>query len=269
MPITRSRASEVDRIFLLDLLPGRWHLKRHWKFGFIVGKKSVKIMSACVTAIIAMVVGVTPAIAAPVFYSTAHVGDAYKNWEVATNPPGPDGGVNIDGDYNSFPIAGPFVQATACSGRANWIASSSSCSAGTAIRQWTHYVFRQSFDLTAAEAANLQLSFQWAADDSGQQIWAQGAWLPKWSLNSTAQADLVTGTWDPPVTWPGPTYFLGPVVKVGGFKEGKNTLYFFVQGNGITDGMSLMNAQFEVPEPSLLGLFALGALGLALRRRAA
>lgn len=227
-------------------------------------------------ALLAMVVGVTPAVAAPVFYSTEHANDAYKNWQVAINPPGPAGGDNIDGAYSSFPINGSFVEATACAGRANWIASSPSsspsssgpCSAGTGIRQWTHYVYKQSFTLTASEAATLQLSFQWAADDSGLEIWAQGKWRPKWSLNSTDLADLVTGIWDPPTQWPGPTYSLGPVVTVSGFKPGTNTMYFFVQGNGITDGMSLMNVQFVVPEPSLLGLFTLGVLGLALRRRA-
>lgn len=236
-----------------------------------------------VFAVLATVVGASPAVAAPMFYSTEHAGDAYKNWQVATNPPGvnPPGDVqsNTDGAYTSFPINGPFVQATACAGRANWIASSPSCSAGTAITQWTHYVFKQSFTLTAPEAATLQLNFQWAADDSGLEIWAQGKWRPKWSLNSMAEADLVTGTWtpDPPPSWPGPTYYLGPVVTVSGFKPGENTMYFFVQGNGITDGMSLMNAQFElkgpdpttdVPEPALLGLFMLGTLGLALYRRA-
>ena len=47
-------------------------------------------------------------------------------------------------------------------------------------------------------------------------------------------------------------------------------MYFWVQGNGITDGMSLMNAQFsnrDIPEPATFGLLGLGLLGVTMSRR--
>jgi hypothetical protein len=61
-------------------------------------------------------------------------------------------------------------------------------------------------------------------------------------------------------------------VAISGFVEGINTMYFWVQGNGITDGMSLMNAQFsnrDIPEPATFGLLGLGLLGVTMSRRRA
>jgi hypothetical protein len=58
---------------------------------------------------------------------------------------------------------------------------------------------------------------------------------------------------------------------VSGFQAGTNTMYFWVQGNGRTDGMRLENAQFSaVPVPGTLALAGLGLLAAGLvRRRAA
>ncbi len=213
---------------------------------------------------------VTQAFGAPMFFGTTHADNAYLNWQVATNRAGSADGPNNNGDYNSFPIDGSFSPAVACTNipvaffgggspvRSNWIANESDCSSGTNTQQWTHYIFKQSFTLDSTEAATLKLTFQWAADDSGQVFAARGAWTPRWSLNSLAQSDLVTGNW--PL---GDTYSLGPTVSVSGFHEGINTMYFWVQGNGITDGMMLTNAVFSIknlPEPEALTSVAFGVL---------
>lgn len=227
-----------------------------------------------------------PAFAVPTFYSTEWTATDKSNltsWSVATNKSGLDAGRS--GGFSDFPTGGPFTAVSACDNiptgwgsstntRANWIANQSNCSNGTNIGNgyWTQFIFRQSFTLTKAEASSLQLTFQWAADDSGRGNWVQGTWIPKWSLNSLVQTALVDGIWDATTTWPGPTYSLGPAVTISGFVEGINTMYFWVQGNGITDGMSLMNAQFsnrDIPEPATFGLLGLGLLGVTMSRRRA
>jgi hypothetical protein len=83
-----------------------------------------------------------------------------------------------------------------------------------------------------------------------------------------AQADLVTGNWPR-----GDTYSLGPAVSVSGFHEGIDTMYFWVQGDGIIDGMMLTNAEFSIkdlPVPGALTPVAFGVLGsfVAWRRAA-
>jgi hypothetical protein len=147
------------------------------------------------------------ATATATFYNTTHADNAYLNWQVSTNTP-PGG----DGNFADFLTAGPWTTAAACTNvplthgatspvRLDWIANITSCSnsanGGIGGQQWTQFIFRQSFTLTAAEAASLQLTFNWAADDSRQVNATRGSWTPKWSLNSLAAADLK------PTIWPG------------------------------------------------------------------
>lgn len=242
------------------------------------------VIAMCLTSI------VSPAFALPVFRTTAWSDNSYMSWQVATNLPGNDSdGINVDGAYTSFPINGSFAPAVKITEmpltwgapgpiRENWISNVASGTNTTAppqlgfnpldgSSQFTFFIFKQEFEVKAEDLPGLQLKFQWAADDTGP---GPGALPARWSLNSLAEGDLVTD----PVG-----YVLGPITTVStGFTVGKNVMYFWVQGNGGTDGMSLMNAEFSktippvdpVPAPSslaLLGVALLGA-GLASRRSA-
>ena len=179
-------------------------------------------------------------------------------WTVSTNVLNGGG----DGQFASFlaPGAAPATAVTA-PGRAGWIANNDQGTNGF-IGDWTFFTFQQSFTLTAAEAATFDLKFQWAADDSGEGFAARGTWTPKFSLNGGA---LVDGAWSGSAT-----YDYGLVTDVSGFHEGLNTLTFYVEGNGVTDGMALKTISFTstVPEPGSLGMLAvgLGLMGATLRR---
>lgn len=198
----------------------------------------------------------TVAAADPAFQSTSNVGA----WEVATNVGG------VDGVFASFPTTG-FTAAAATSRSTadlTWLANNASGTNG-GIGTWTFFVFRQSFDLAGFDASTARLEFRWAADDSGEGFADRGTWTPKYRLNGGA---LVPGSWAT-----GATYDLGlPTVLSSGFVNGVNTLEFFVEGNGVTDGFALRTTSFTaaVPEPGTYAMLlaGLGVLGVAARRRA-
>lgn len=199
--------------------------------------------------------------AVPVFYSTSAAEAA--NWQVSTVVGG------IDGSLSSF-STGNFQTATAISARPGWIANNSSGSNG-GMGTWTFFVFRQTFDLTGYDPMTANLQFQWAADDSGEGFAMRGTWTPKYSLNN---GSLINGTWAT-----GATYSFGPTVALNsGFISGLNTIDFYVEGNGVTDGFALRTVGFTaqdaiipppVPEPETytMLLAGLGLLGFTARRK--
>jgi hypothetical protein len=90
----------------------------------------------------------------------------------------------------------------------------------------------------------------------------------QYSLNG---GSLVAGTWPG-----GNSYSFGPTVDISsGFVPGQNVIDFYVEGNGVTDGMALNPISFtaSVPEPAsltLLGIaaaFGLGYFGWRRRKR--
>jgi hypothetical protein len=173
-----------------------------------------------------------------------------------------------DGQLTSFSTAS-FQAAVAITGRPDWIANNSTGSNSCCVGGWTFFVFRQTFDLTGYDATTANLQFQWAADDSGEVVLARGSWLPKYRLNG---GSLVTDSWPA-----GYTYNYGPTETVSsGFVAGLNTIDFYVEGNGITDGFALRTVDFTaapvtapVPEPETYAMMlaGLGLLGVVARRR--
>lgn len=201
-----------------------------------------------------LVWGITESSADPIFYSTS----TPSAWSVATNVGG------TDGQLSSFNTS-DFKPAVAVTGRTDFIANNSSGTNG-GMETWTFFVFRQTFDLTGYDAATADLKFQWAADDSGEGYASRGSWIPKFRLNGGGF-----------INYPGsptPTYSYSSMVDLfSGFVSGLNTIDFYVEGNGVTDGFALLTSSFTanesssnnpVPEPGTIILFGMGMFGLAI-----
>lgn len=192
--------------------------------------------------------------ASPSFESTSSA----AAWQVATRVGG------LDGAYASFPTGGfaPAVTVTARQTEGvSWIANVASGSNAVDVGTWTFFVFRQTFDLKGFDPSTASLQFQWAADDSGEGFADRGSWRPKFSLNG---GSLIDGNWPT-----GSTYGFSPVTTVSsGFMSGLNTIDFYVEGNGVSDGFALRSLGLvaQVPEPGTWALLGIG-LAVVLRRK--
>ena len=195
--------------------------------------------------------------ASPAFQGTAN-NNTTNAWRVSTTVS------SFEGVASNFGI-NPFTQAVNLTtpGRANWIADVSSGSHG-GVGNWTCFVFRQTFDLTGYDPASANLTIRWAADDSGEIVASRGSWIPAFKLNGGSFVNYPGSTPSSRI----PTYsFSGPQSITSGFVPGLNTIEFYVQGNGQTDGFALELVSFTaVPTPGAAAVLGLGGL-LAVRRR--
>jgi len=197
-------------------------------------------------------------LAGPDFYGT---GNPLGHWSVATN-------VDRNGD-GTFPFqTTSFTQAvnvTYDSARLDWIADTPSGSHG-GVGNWTFFVFRQTFDLTGYDAATARLTIRWAADDSGEIGADRGSWIPAFTLNGGSFVNYPGSTPDHRI----PTYSYCDWFTVSsGFVAGLNTIDFYVEGNGQTDGFGLQVQSFtaDVPAPAGIALLLPGCLLGSRRRR--
>jgi hypothetical protein len=197
-------------------------------------------------------------LAGPDFYGT---GNPLGHWSVATN-------VDRNGD-GTFPFqTTSFTQAvnvTYDNARLDWIADTPSGSHG-GVGNWTFFVFRQTFDLTGYDAATARLTIRWAADDSGEIGADRGSWIPAFTLNGGSFVNYPGSTPDHRI----PTYSYCDWFTVSsGFVAGLNTIEFYVEGNGQTDGFGLQVQSFtaDVPAPAGIALLLPGCLLGSRRRR--
>lgn len=220
--------------------------------------RSIQVFNAMVLAVVLSSILAGPCFAGPLFFGTS---DPAQHWFVSTNVDR-----NGDGSFASFKTDN-FLQAvntTYDQSRLDWIADRPDGSHG-GVGNWTFFVFRQTFDLTGYKPGTANLTFRWAADDSGEIVADRGSWIPAFSLNGGAFTTYPGSTPDHRI----PTYnFCDWISLTSGFVEGINTIDFYVEGNGQTDGFGLQVQSFTadaVPAPAGVALCV--AMGLLGRRR--
>jgi hypothetical protein len=196
--------------------------------------------------------------AGPEFHGT---GDPLGHWFVSTN-------VDRNGDTTHPFRTDSFVQAVNLNhdpSRLDWIADVPSGSHG-GVGNWTFFVFRQTFDLSGFDPVTARLTFRWAADDSGEIFADRGSWIPAFRLNGGAFVNYPGATPDNRI----PTYSYCDWTTISsGFIAGLNTIDFYVEGNGMTDGFGLQVQSFQadVPAPGAIVMLLPGRFLIGTRRR--
>jgi prepilin-type N-terminal cleavage/methylation domain-containing protein len=118
-----------------------------------------------------------------------------------------------------------------------WISNNSTASNGGCCN-WTQFVFRQKFDLTEIDLDTVQLKFQLAADDWGDGG-GRGTWKPKYRINN---GPLIRASWPSQKT---DEFGYSITIDSTQLIKGINTIDFYIQGNGETDGMALKVIQVK------------------------
>ena len=209
-----------------------------------------------IAAAAAMLVAATSSMAVPTFASTtAAVGGTDLVWDVAAEHGGYNEGLARFGHILGN-VAFNDAWAWRHEGPVTMLANNASGSNGGI---YTYFIFRQTFDLTGYDPATADLKFRWASDDVPGAV----GWTPAYKLNGAALQAGSSGA-----------YALGSVVEVdSGFVAGHNSIDFYVEGNGTTDGFALETVSFTanaVPEPETYALMLAGLAGIgwAARRKA-
>lgn len=215
----------------------------------------------CFISVATLAAIVSAAHANPQFFDTS---SPLGNWFVSTTVS------TTEGVAANFGV-NPFTQAVNLTspGRPDWIADVPSGSHG-GIGNWTYFVFRQTFDLTGYDPSTANLTIRWAADDSGEIFALRGSWIPAFRVNGGSFVNYIGSTPANRI----PTYSLSaPQSITSGFVPGLNTIEFYVQGNGQTDGFALQVVSFTaipLPPAAMAGgitLLGLGAVRSFRRRR--
>jgi len=200
----------------------------------------MKTSTPLLAALVAL--GLAPALRSdPIDFTFASTSDP-SAWLVSHHVTGVDTG----NDSSRFLTgAADFAAAVSVTGRADFIANNSAGTNG-GVGAYTQFVFRQTFDLTGYDPTTVHLVFQWAADDTGQGFADRGSWLNRFRLNGSGFLGIDSGGYY--------DYDPNKVVDLSsGFVAGLNTIDFYVQGNGATDGFELrrLTATAELNQPGL------------------
>ncbi|MDR2260248.1 MAG: PEP-CTERM sorting domain-containing protein [Azoarcus sp.] len=197
-----------------------------------------KTMLFRLTASLALCAASSAAMAAPTIHSTADP----SHWQVEIN----NSGVST----TAVSVAEqPTVWAT----NVEWI---SNIPSATNNDNPTSFHFYQTFDLTGYDPTTAQLSFEVAWDNL----------FNGFSLNGGQLTNPLSNT--------NPPFGFVPFSVSSGFVDGLNTIHFYVEGDGVTDGLAFNVLSFTatalpIPEPGIgaLLLGGIGIMGMIARRR--